>query len=541
MTIRRGILPAVAWLLAAALCLPVHAYATQSNADPAAWGVYARLLGTEFAGNGDWASWQLAPDGSIVEDRAILAKTVIRPGVRAGELIGVYGGGLHTFDGRIAPDGSVTWIRRGRFLKMPSRVSIVDGQFVEEALRLDKDEQVVAVTKTLRFAQQSGPSVATDPTDAAPVSVASTATPAAVSVPDVAAAAASPERPASPTTPARSTAPVAPAVAASPAAAQGAPAASNPAAPKTGPRTLSAAELATLRQRMQADGARRAQAHSQEQAVAEQQRQQLEQMQMAAAEDTYWEDEAPAPAPNLAEVFLNTLNSEMAKHQAEQQAQDAFIRDIQRQQAAAMERRQREEERQRREIERLQQQTSRQASATPRAPTADEAAAQVARARATEERERQLATQVAAERARLQQSRTQSPLAAAAVAAAPASTTSATASSAEAAVKPLRFILSIGLRNLPGDTVNPMCYSNVITRPGPPGWGGGGFLPQGSGQQAHDIVQSFKAAFIAKCRASGREIDSEGNFNYSWNRSSTEEANMQQVGPRHREDVQVTL
>ena len=113
--------------------------------------------------------------------------------------------------------------------------------------------------------------------------------------------------------------------------------------------------------------------------------------------------------------------------------------------------------------------------------------------------------------------------------------------STEAAAKPLRFVLSIGLLNKPGDTVNPMCYSNVITRPGPPGWGAPGFLPPGSGQQAHDIVQSFKAAFIARCRASGREITSEGNFNYAWDQSQGSEAGMQDVRPRHREDVLVSL
>ena len=52
------------------------------------------------------------------------------------------------------------------------------------------------------------------------------------------------------------------------------------------------------------------------------------------------------------------------------------------------------------------------------------------------------------------------------------------------AAKPLRFIMTISMRNLPGDTVNPTCYSNMLTRPGPPGWGAPGFLPTGSGEQA---------------------------------------------------------
>lgn len=306
--------------------------------------------------------------------------------------------------------------------------------------------------------------------------------------------------------------------------------------PKSGPRTLSEAELATLRQRIQTDRTRRADALSREQEAAEQQRQQLEQMQMAALEEeTYWEEEAPAPAPNLAAVFLNTLGSEMAKHQAEREAQDAFIRDVERQQAMIVQRRQREEERQRRDAERARQQQSTHAAVAPSpAASAQDVARKAEQARAAEARDRELATQAAAERARQQQLRAQQATSTA-VAATPAP------SSSDAAVKPLRFILSISLLNKPGDTVNPMCYSNVITRPGPPGWGGPGFLPPGSGNQAHATVLSMKDAFIARCRASGREITSEGNFNYSWNRSQGEEAGMQQVGPRHREDISVSL
>ncbi len=505
-----------AWLLVAVLSLsvPVTVMA-QPTADPAVWGIYARLVDTEFAGNGDWASWRWGPDDTIVEGRAILAKTVIRPGARAGELVSVYGGGLHTFDGRIGPDGSVTWIRRGSFLKMPSRVSIVDGQYVEEALKLDKDDQIVRVTKTLRFEQKRGPSVATAAGEPVLASVVPSAAAPAVALPEPAP---NPPPPAAP--PAPAPAPVA-----------------SPTPPKSGPRTLSQAELATLQQRIQTDRARRAQALSQEQAAAEQQRQQLEQMQhMAALEEEYWEEEAPAPAPNLAAVFLNTLGSEMAKNQAERDAQDAFIRDVQRQQAMAIERRQREEERQRREAERVRLQASAQAAApAQRAPSAAEVAQQAERTQAAEARERQLAEQAAAERARQQQLRAQRQPAVASTPVVPGPP------STEAAAKPLRFVLSIGLLNKPGDTVNPMCYSNVITSPGPPGRGAPGFMPTGSGQQAHDIVQSFKAAFIARCRASGREIISDGHFNYAWNQSQGSEAGMQEVRPRHREDVLVSL
>lgn len=110
------------------------------------------------------------------------------------------------------------------------------------------------------------------------------------------------------------------------------------------------------------------------------------------------------------------------------------------------------------------------------------------------------------------------------------------------AAKPLRFIMTISMRNLPGDTVNPTCYSNMITRPGPPGWGAGGFLPTGSGEQARDTVFSFKAAFIAKCQSSsGRQITSEGNFNFHYNQSADDEQRLPNVRARYREDVSVAM
>lgn len=110
------------------------------------------------------------------------------------------------------------------------------------------------------------------------------------------------------------------------------------------------------------------------------------------------------------------------------------------------------------------------------------------------------------------------------------------------AARPLRFIMTISMRNLPGDTVNPLCYSNMLTRPGPPGWGAPGFLPPGSGEQARATVYSFKAAFIAKCQSvSGRQVTSEGNFNFHLNQSADDEQRLQNVRPRYREDASVTM
>lgn len=112
---------------------------------------------------------------------------------------------------------------------------------------------------------------------------------------------------------------------------------------------------------------------------------------------------------------------------------------------------------------------------------------------------------------------------------------------APAAVKPLRFVLMIGMRNLPGDRNNSVCYSNVITRPGPPGWGAPGFLPSGSGEQALQQINSMKDEFIAACRRKGREITSEGNFSYRWNQSDRDEQEVQAAKPRVPEDLSVVL
>lgn len=113
--------------------------------------------------------------------------------------------------------------------------------------------------------------------------------------------------------------------------------------------------------------------------------------------------------------------------------------------------------------------------------------------------------------------------------------------SGAAAGEPLRFVMSISLRNLPGDKVNPTCYSNIISRPGPPGWGAPGFLPPGSAEQAREAVYSLKSAFIAQCRASGREITSDGNFNFQMNQSRGDEERLQGMHARYSEDVTVSL
>lgn len=121
------------------------------------------------------------------------------------------------------------------------------------------------------------------------------------------------------------------------------------------------------------------------------------------------------------------------------------------------------------------------------------------------------------------------------------SDTAAVKPAASAAAKPLRFVMSISLRNQPGDKVNPTCYSNIVSRPGPPGWGAPGFLPPGSGEQARETVYGLKSAFIARCRASGREITSEGNFNFQLNQMRGDEERLQEMRARYSEDVSVSL
>lgn len=107
---------------------------------------------------------------------------------------------------------------------------------------------------------------------------------------------------------------------------------------------------------------------------------------------------------------------------------------------------------------------------------------------------------------------------------------------------PLRFVLSIGLDPRPGDSVNPTCYSNVITRPGPAGWGQRGFLPSGSAESAHATVQAMRSSFIAACRAaSGRNVTSEGDFHWTWNELQDGESQIANSRARYPEDVSVSL
>jgi hypothetical protein len=118
-------------------------------ADPAVWGIYAQLVGNRWNGTMGPAEWQWASDDTILEKRQAFKDQIIHRGANPGELVAYYGSGLGaaTYDGRIAADGSVLWIRRG-LIKTPMRASIVDGRYREELVKLDDAGQIVKVRST---------------------------------------------------------------------------------------------------------------------------------------------------------------------------------------------------------------------------------------------------------------------------------------------------------------------------------------------------------------------------------------------------------
>lgn len=186
------------------------------------------------------------------------------------------------------------------------------------------------------------------------------------------------------------------------------------------PRQLSAEQLAKLRTSVQKSKVRNAEAMRQAEIRRQEAARQLEEsLRMAEAEaarqaeEEEWEDDPPTPAVNPFEVFANTFNSEMAKYQAEKEAQDAFVRNIQRQQAEAA-RRQREQqaaqertERQR-QVQLINQANQRQDDEAARLAAQHKqyeqqrADAQAAERAEAQRRDEQLKQQAAAERQRLQ-------------------------------------------------------------------------------------------------------------------------------------------
>lgn len=186
--------------LTCALLGAAQALAQQSAprvADPAVWGIYAELVGTRWNGTMGAARWEWASDDTIVEKRQAFKDQIISRGANPGELVALYGSGLGaaTYDGRIAADGSVMWIRRG-LIKTPMRAAIVDGRYREELVKLDDEGRIVKVRSTGWYDRTDGsPVVASttsgntakpDPSTAASTTVHDTAPAAAPPPPTLA-------------------------------------------------------------------------------------------------------------------------------------------------------------------------------------------------------------------------------------------------------------------------------------------------------------------------------------------------------------------
>ena len=99
----------------------------------------------------------------------------------------------------------------------------------------------------------------------------------------------------------------------------------------------------------------------------------------------------------------------------------------------------------------------------------------------------------------------------------------------------------IGMQNLPGDKNNPMCYSNIITLPGPKGWVSKGYIPSEVTKEVIAIINSYKNKFICECEKSGRKIISKGHFESHRNQYNDDEERILNTKPRVPEDILVHL
>ena len=174
------------WVAVALLGLALFAtgvrQARATDADPSVWGVYAHLVGTSWKGEFGTRATRWGAGKQMIEDDSSFGQSVITAGPTVGTLTLKLGStGLHTFQGTIASDGSVLWVRDG-MLKMPYRVLLRDGQLVEEAVKLSGRE-VASVKREMRYQQVDGPRNASQstptpipgPTSPAPVRNVSTA------------------------------------------------------------------------------------------------------------------------------------------------------------------------------------------------------------------------------------------------------------------------------------------------------------------------------------------------------------------------------
>jgi hypothetical protein len=156
-----------AWVAAALLGLALFTtgshHAQAAEADPSVWGVYAQLVGTAWKGEFGTRAVRWGEGNQMIDDDSAYGQSVITPGPTPGTLTLKLGStGLHTFQGTIASDGSVLWVRDG-MLKMPYRMLLRDGQLVEEAVKLSGGE-VASVKREMRYQQADGPRLAAQST-----------------------------------------------------------------------------------------------------------------------------------------------------------------------------------------------------------------------------------------------------------------------------------------------------------------------------------------------------------------------------------------
>jgi hypothetical protein len=109
------------------------------SADPAVYGVFARLLGASVQGpknSGLFYAWSLGTDGTIVQDRADVGERQIIKPAGPGRLHMINSEGK-VQEGVIAADGSVTW--HWPRASTGVRISLRDGAAHWEQVILEKD------------------------------------------------------------------------------------------------------------------------------------------------------------------------------------------------------------------------------------------------------------------------------------------------------------------------------------------------------------------------------------------------------------------
>ena len=143
-TLHGALLCTIAWLA----CGLVAAQA--QDADPAKWGLYAKLAGVERQAGPDGyrLRWRwIKPNEELAEEyivprTGLVASTnIITLGAQPGTLVvtGTFGAGTKTWNGTVLPDGSVDFIVRGLLATPYRAVLLEDGSFEMRRLNLDKN------------------------------------------------------------------------------------------------------------------------------------------------------------------------------------------------------------------------------------------------------------------------------------------------------------------------------------------------------------------------------------------------------------------